>query len=161
MTDANRSNSSDCLQPLKELIRASVHETRNALNGVVVNLEVVRSRLTRGRSASAGPTAPGDEVLSFAEQAVSQAESSARLSEALGALLSLITASVDTDGRLRCVRASNGSAIRFKTDAATAERLLPRLEVLGAVTGFDAERREGEVIFTIPKRSLSETQQHE
>ncbi len=94
-----------------------------------------------------------DEVLSFAEQAASQAEAAAKLSEGVGALLALITASVDDAGRLHCTGGVDASTIRFDVDKATAERLLPRLAALGARAGFDVENAGGAVILSIPKTS--------
>jgi hypothetical protein len=119
------------------------------LNGVVVNLEVVRSRLARAVPA----TSEKDEVLSFAEQAASQAEAAAKLSEGVGALLALMAASVDDAGRLRCTGGVDASTIRFDVDQPTAERLLPRLAALGTRAGFDAENDGGAVILSFPKTS--------
>lgn len=115
----------------------------------MVNLEVVRSRLARGRST----IALGDDLLSFAEQAASQAEAASKLSEGVGALLSLLAASVDETGRVRCAKGANGSTIAFDVDKATAERLLPRLEALGAQAGFTAETNGGAVILSFPEKS--------
>ena len=119
------------------------------MNGLAVNLEVVRSRLAR-----AAPTmSEKDEVLSFAEQAASQAEAAAKLSEGVGALLALIAASVDDAGRLHCTSGVDASSIRFDVDKPTAERLLPRLAALGARAGFGAENDGGAVILSFPKTS--------
>ena len=120
------------------------------MNGLVVNLEVVRSRLAR--TASAG-TSEKDEVLSFAEQAASQADAAAKLSEGVGALLSLLAASVDQSGRLRCSGAKGAPTLRFDVDRATAERLLPRLVALGDRAGFTVGNDGGAVILTFPKTS--------
>jgi len=132
-----------------------VHESRNALNGLVVNLEVVRSRLARA----------GDEkdLLTFAEQAAAQGEESVKLTEAVGALLSLILGSVDDSGRLRCSRASAApAAIRFDVEPGVAERVLPRLEALGKTIGFTAETSGSEtVILSFPEHSSAESKKHE
>jgi hypothetical protein len=124
-----------------------VHESRNALNGLVVNLEVVRSRLARSNDES--------NVLTFAEQAAAQGEESVRRSEAVAALLSLIIGSVDASGRLRCGPASAGSsALRFDLEPGVAERVLPGLEVLGKSVGFTAETSGAEtVILSFPESS--------
>ena len=123
---------------------------------MVVNIEVVRSRLAR----AAGSGGSEQDVLSFAEQAASQAEVAAKLNEGVGALLSLIAASVDADGRLRCASDDNSSAISFEVESAKAERLLPWLEALGKAAGFAAEKRGGAVILSFPKTSSSESQEH-
>ena len=139
------------------MIRGSVHETRNALNGVVVNIEVVRSRLAR---AAAGGGSQ-QEILSFAEQAASQAEVAAKLNEGVGALLSLMAASVDANGHAQWTSEDDSSAIRFDVENAMAERLLPWLEALGAAAGFTAEKRVGAVILRFPKTSGTESQKHQ
>ena len=151
MTDPSGTDRVDPLQPLKDVIRASVHETRNALNGVVVNLEVVRSRLARQRSSAGEPAGSGSDVLSFAEQAVSEAEAAVRLNEGVGALLALVAASVGEGARVHTGTVTKGTSIRFDVDKATAERVLPLLEGLGRAAGFLAESHDGAVIFTIPE----------
>jgi hypothetical protein len=85
-------------------------------------------------------------MLSFAEQAASQAELAAKLNEGVGALLSLMAASVDANGNAKWTSEDDSSAIRFDVDNATADRLLPWLETLGAASGFTVERRGGAVI---------------
>jgi hypothetical protein len=127
------------------------------LNGVVVNIEVVRSRLAR----AAGAGGSEQDILSFAEQAASQAEVAAKLNEGVGALLSLMAASVDSNDRVRCVSEDDSSAIRFDVESAMAERLLPWLEALGAAAGFTAEQRAGAVILRFPKTSDTGSQKHQ
>jgi len=123
----------------------------------VVNIEVVRSRLSR---AAAGG-AKEQDILSFAEQAASQAEIAAKLNEGVGALLSLIVASVDSNDRMRCANDNASPGIRFDVENATAERLLPMLEALGTSAGFTAEREVGSVILRFPKTSGTEFQRHQ
>src|SRR5690606_21033317 len=64
---------------LQELARRTSHEVRNALNGVSVNLEVIRSRLDRAAEA-------GDEVAAsvvpFARSAAEQLDQLAGITEA-------------------------------------------------------------------------------
>lgn len=64
------------LDTLQRISSRVAHELRGALNGVAVNLEVVRSR-------SAKPDAPASAVGSFAEAATSQLESVIAMTEAL------------------------------------------------------------------------------
>ena len=66
------------LSALQEIGRRSGHEVRNALNGVAVNLEVVRARAAR---------AGDDSVSRFADTAAEQLEGLTRLTEALVGLL--------------------------------------------------------------------------
>ena len=66
------------LHALQRLADRAAHELNNALNGVVVNLEVVRAR--------ARPEADAGRVAPFAEAAVEQAEGALALTGALLAL---------------------------------------------------------------------------
>ena len=75
---------------LRDFARASGHELRNALNALVVNLEVVRSR----------PDAVDDSVRLFVQQAVDQAEESVRLAEGTISLLNTIVRAIDSTGSL-------------------------------------------------------------
>jgi hypothetical protein len=141
----------DWLPRLRTVIRGSAHETRNALNGIVVNLEVVRSRLARAADGS-------PETLPFAEQAMGQVEESVRLSEAVGSLLLLISSAVDSDGRVRCVQGEGElESLRFEVGRGTADRTLPGLRTLGKALGFGAETDGGTVILSFPQDSSPET----
>ncbi len=115
---------------------------------------MVRSRLARAGG--------DDKILPFAEQAMAQAEDSVRISEAVGALLSLITGAIDTDGRLRCARTVAAlPELRFEVDNGTAERVLPGLQALGRAVGFGAETRGGAVILSFPQASSAEFRKQE
>ena len=69
------------------------HEYKNTLNGVAVNLEVVRSRLAR--AAAAGPGGSGAAATSFADTASREFERLSAQSEALLALVRPVRAPVD------------------------------------------------------------------
>ena len=140
----------DWLPRLRSVIRGSAHETRNALNGIVVNLEVVRSRLARAADGS-------PETLPFAELAMGQAEESVRLSAAAGSLLLLISGAVDSAGLIRCTHGGGElESLRFEVGRATADRTLPDLRILGTALGFGAETDDGTVILTFPQDSRTE-----
>lgn len=64
------------LDTLQRLISRAAHEVKGALNGVSVNLEVVRVR-------SARPHAPASSVANYAESASAQLEQLAAMAEAL------------------------------------------------------------------------------
>jgi hypothetical protein len=64
------------LELLQQVAGRSAHEIKGALNGVAVNLEVVRSRAEH-------PDAPASRVASFAESASAQLEALIRRTEAL------------------------------------------------------------------------------
>lgn len=76
------------LPVLHELVRTSRHDLRNALNGLVVNLEVVRSR-NQDLDAS---------LRQFVLQAVDQAEESVRRAESTILLLSTLVDAIDSSG---------------------------------------------------------------
>ena len=146
MIDSGTTEGPDWLPQLRGLVRGSAHETRNALNGLVVNLEVVRSRLARNGGE--------ESLLAFAEQASAQAEESVRLSEAAASLLQMVAGSIGENGELRCARTMGSEpALHFELDASTAERVLPGLRTLGKALGFDARTRDGAVILSFPQTS--------
>ena len=152
VTDQPQAVQPEWLPRLKSVIRGSAHETRNVLNGLVVNLEVVRTRLARAADGS-------PEILPFAEQAMGQAEESAKLNEAVGSLLLLVSGAVDSNGLMHCTQGEGElQNLRFEVDRATADRVLPGLRILGTALGFSAETHGGTVILTFPQGSSTETQ---
>jgi hypothetical protein len=115
------------------------------LNGLAVNLEVVRSRLAKGARDHA-------DVATFAAQAVSESEQLASITEGIIALLELTVASVDRSGEFRCSISDDG-AITLETTRETIERLAPRLESLEHIAGFHVETRQTAVILTFPAKA--------
>jgi signal transduction histidine kinase len=79
VTDTKGWPDAEALSVLREIIRRSGHEIRNSLNGVSVNVEVVRSR-SEGAKDSA-------EVRSFAERASREVTNASRLADATLALV--------------------------------------------------------------------------
>ena len=118
---------------------------RNALNGLLVNLEVVR----------AGNAASGLSVEPFMTQALMQSEESARLAESAGALLTLILSSVDENGRLECNDAGvNGVQINAGERAESFAAALAPLAARGVVS---VERSGPTVILRVPNDRPEET----
>ena len=98
MTEAKREAEPSWVPVLRDIARSSRHDLRNALNGLVVNLEVVRSR-----------RAEFDASLQlFVQQAVDQAEESVRRAEHTISLLNSIVDSIDEAGCLRAELAGPG-----------------------------------------------------
>jgi hypothetical protein len=128
---------SDSWSPLLSRIsRASGHELRNALNALVVNLEVVRGRTS------------GSDAAYFVNQSVEQSEESVRVAEACIALLDLVTRAIGPDGALRR-DSESGETLAFdvsEEDALRAERLLKPLADRGALS---VGRRGSTVILSI------------
>ena len=98
MTELERSAEPEWVPVLREFARASGHELRNALNALVVNLEVVRSR----------PDAVDDSVRLFVQQAVDQAEESVRLAEGTISLLNTVVRAIDATGSLNAEAVDQG-----------------------------------------------------
>lgn len=140
MTDPANSPSPDQKSILQALARSSGHELRNALNGLVVNLEVVRAQTAAARVS----------VEPFMAHAVAQSEESIRLAEAAIALMLLIVGSATAgnsgmfDGGKNEVRLDAGS------DAERLEKALGALVTRGVVT---VERSGSTVILRIPQHS--------
>ena len=136
MTESGGGSDTDWIGILETLSRTSGHELRNALNGLVVNLEVVRS-LTANTPAH-----------HFAEQAASQSEESIRVAESTIALLNLLVGAIGPDGLLRCTLESPG-AVRIaasETESYRAARALAGLAARGVVT---ADASDSAVILSI------------
>lgn len=112
---------------------------RNALNGLVVNLEVVRARTS----------ASGAAVEPFMSQAVAQSEESIRLAESAIALLSMVVGAVGVDGQLQCTLVDdNKLSIESGSDA---ERFATALAPLATRGILAAERSGSAVILRIPE----------
>jgi hypothetical protein len=119
------------------------------LNGIVVNLEVVRARLARAADGS-------PEILPFAELAMGQAEESVKLNEGVGSLLLLVSGAVDTNGLMHCTQGDGElPELRFEVDRGIADRTLPGLRTLGNALGFTVETDDGAVILTFPLDSTA------
>lgn len=80
MADQDVDETERWLQTLQVLAKRSTHEIRNALNGVSVNLEVVRSRLERGEEKG---DLTARTVAPFARSASDQLAQLAALTEAM------------------------------------------------------------------------------
>ena len=160
MTDA-RLSASD-IKVLREIIRRAGHEIRNALNGVAVNVEVVRSKASRGTAAS--------DATAFAERAILNVSAASVLTNGLLALAnaSLGPGSVESArsaGAGRATRASRASQ-KIKKDQVTggsveltlrdASAVLSDIRRLAAAIDVSVEERGTNVIL----RVLPEGQSH-
>lgn len=122
--------------------RGAGHELRNALNALVVNLEVVRSR-AEGLDPAVQP---------FLANAIEQSEESVRMAEGAIALLNLVIGAVSPGGTLR-ISDGDRDAVRIESTEPEAERAIRALEPLTARAAFGAERRGPAVILSIPDTS--------
>jgi len=139
VTDALVRDGADWKRTLERAVGAAGHEARNALNGLVVNLEVVRAMAQRA----------GHDAEPFMGQAVAQAEESVRLTEATIALLKLVVAAVGTDGRLAVGSTEAG---QISLDAGDdAERVCTALQSLADRLVMSVERSGSTVILRVPE----------
>jgi len=126
---------------LSHVARASGHELRNALNALVVNLEVVRSRV------------PFDDPSGyFIGQALEQSEESVRLAEGAIALLDLVVSAIGNGQPARIVSTGPCTA-RVESSEPEAQRAVYALRALVARTEIRAESADSAVILTIPESS--------
>ena len=147
------------LETLQRAMGRASHDVKDALNGVSVNLEVIRSRASRADGA-AGSVAP------FGEAAAQQLERLTTLLEAMLALSRVERAPTDVGVTLRRVvtlcgasASSHDAPVRLRDDGALGSRLtsvqgdLVRLALaaplLDAVNGADASTRASEVICSL------------
>ena len=129
------------VQAVREIIRRAGHELRNALSGVAVNVEVVRSRSERGGSAQ--------DLTSFAERARLQAGVATMLSDGLLALTGAVLASA-ADGTLRTVPgrgAETQTELMIYGDG--APRLVSDIERLASLIGVSVEQQGERVILRV------------
>lgn len=127
---------------LQALSRSAGHELRNALNALVVNLEVVRSRSDKLDPA----------IQPFMAQAVEQSEESVRLAEGTMALLALVLNAVGSGGALR-ITGNHPDGVLIASTESDSLLAVRSLQPLGARAGFIAEGRETSVILSISDKS--------
>lgn len=151
MLDQGTRAADQWLATLQELARRTSHEIKNALNGVAVNLEVLRSRLERGAAqgdATAGTVAP------FARSASEQLDQLSALTDAflmlarplaagpveLGPVVTRVVRLTDAIARAdgRCVAlsvAGDGAGLRTSASGDVARWIVVRLLLDGLACG--------------------------
>ena len=145
MTEA-RLSASD-LKVIREVIRRAGHEIRNALNGVAVNVEVVRSRLSR--DPAAGDTIP------FAERAILNLSAASVLTNGLLALTNAtLTSGADPVAQKAKKSPVSGGSVELTLGNASA--VLADIRRLAAAIDVSVEERGANVIL----RVLPEGQSH-
>jgi hypothetical protein len=136
VTESGSGSGAEWIGILETLSRTSGHELRNALNGLVVNLEAVRS-LTAGTPAQ-----------HFAEQAVGQSEESVRVAESAIALLNLLVGAIGPDGVVRCSLESPGT-VRIAASEGESHRAARAMKGLAARGVVTADASDSAVILSI------------
>ena len=141
MTDDSARAKADALEIVHEIIRRAGHEIRNALNGVAVNVEVVRSRVAREGAAT--------EIASFAERAGSQIVEATALTNGLLALVGSVLAA-EAQGTLSSARGSGGgSRIELMIYGDRASVVVSDIKRLAGRIGVGVEQRAARVILTV------------
>ncbi len=140
MTDA-RSRATEAPQAVREIIRRAGHEIRNALNGVAVNVEVVRSR--------SGREGPARELTSFADRASAQVGEASALTDGLLAFVGSVLAA-QAAGTLKTQNGHGaGSRIELMIYGDGAAGIVSDIERLASRVGVSVEQHGPSVILTI------------
>jgi hypothetical protein len=147
VTDDPARAKADALDIVREIIRRAGHEIRNALSGVAVNVEVVRSRVAREGSAT--------EVASFAGRAGAQIGEATALTNGLLSLVGMVL-EAEARGTLRSAPgASGGSRIELMIYGDRAGVLLSDIKHLADRIGVGVEQGDKRVILTVSPEGKS------
>jgi hypothetical protein len=153
VTDDPARAKADALDTVREIVRRAGHEIRNALNGVAVNVEVVRSRVAQ-REAGSGMGATA-EIASFAERAGAQIGEATALTNGLLSLVGAVV-SAEAQGRLRSAPgASGGSRIELMIYGDRASLLVSDIKHLADRIGVGVEQGVERVILTVSPEGKS------
>jgi signal transduction histidine kinase len=139
VTDA-RPRLKEAPQAVREIIRRAGHEIRNALNGIAVNVEVVRSRSGSERATK--------DLTSFAERASAQVGEASALTDGLLALVNSLLAAMAA-GTLKTSRHGAGSRIELMIYGDNTASVLSDIERLTSRVGVGIEQDDERVILTI------------
>jgi hypothetical protein len=131
----------DALEIVREITRRAGHEIRNALSGVAVNVEVVKSRALRGDGA--------DALAPFADRAALEVGVASALTNGLlGLVSSVLTA--QAEGKLRTLPPNGtGSRIELMVYGDRASVILSGIRRLADVIGVTVEEHGARVILTV------------
>jgi hypothetical protein len=154
VTDDPARAKTDALDVVREIIRRAGHEIRNALNGVAVNVEVVRSRVAQ-RDAGSGKGAAIPEIASFAERAGEQIGEATALTNGLLSLVG-VALSAEAQGKLRHGSGgSGGSRIELMIYGDRASTLVSDIKHLADCVGVAVEQGDKRVILTVSPEGKS------
>ena len=131
-------------------MRRSGHEIRNALNGVAVNVEVVRSRVGRGSGST--------DVDTFATRASSQVNVASAIIDGLLAVLR-VTLSAQADGTLKTTTSGAGSQIELMIYGDEATTFVSDIKLFSERVGLSIKTGERGVILTVLPQDLSHSKE--
>jgi len=148
VTESRHSRAPDALKTVREIVRSAGHEIRNSLNGVAVNVEVVRSRVGQGRVAA-------EDLASFAERASAQISEAGALSDGLLALVGAVL-TAQGKGTLKSRRSRrDGNQIEITVYGAGAAAVVSDIERLASRIGAAVEQDGRKVILTVSPEGMS------
>jgi hypothetical protein len=128
------------------MIRRAGHELRNALSGVSVNVEVVRSRVGREGAAA--------DLASFAGRASAQVQEASALADGLLALVSSVLAA-QAAGTLKEAGHGAGSRLELMIYGDAATSVVSDIERLASRIGVAVEQHGPSVILTVLREGKS------
>jgi hypothetical protein len=147
VTDDPARPKADALDIVREIVRRAGHEIRNALSGVAVNVEVVRSRVAREGAAT--------EIASFAERAGAQIGEATALTNGLLSLVGVVLAA-EAQGTLRTAPAAGGgSRIELMIYGDRASVTVSDIKHLADCIGVGIEQGVKRVILTVSPEGTS------
>ena len=135
------------LDVARELLRRAGHELRNALSGVAVNLEVVRSRAARDGSAA--------DIQSFAERAASQISEASSLADGVLALTrAMLLSEVDKTPKKPASHGA-GSQLELMIYGEAADSILSDIKRLASRIDVQVEEHRQRVILKVYPQGTS------
>ena len=155
MTDDSARAKADALDIVREIVRRAGHEIRNALNGVAVNVEVVRSRVARPGGERGSGKAGATEIVSFAERAGAQVGEAASLTNGLLSLVGIVLAAEAQGALHSATGGSAGSRIELMIYGDRASALVSDIKHLADRIGVGIEQDAGRVILTVSPKGKS------
>lgn len=138
----SKGNEAQVSEVLAVISRRASHELRNALNGVAVNVEVVRSRLAR-------PNADLAELQTFAERASRESDLAASLANGLADLTRLLARAAAATGPSTMKKASDSTTVAVPVCSSDDSEVTPDLKALGARMGVTVRLDSSTIIFTV------------
>lgn len=149
MTDVPGSPGVDAIAVVREIVRRSGHEIRNALNGISVNVEVVRSR--KGKEGAAG------EVGSFAQRAALDVAKASSLTNGTLALVDAVLTAA-SKGALKRSAHGDASEIEIMIYGDRAPIFVSDLGPLAKEINVSVEQRGQSVILRVLPEDRSHSQ---
>jgi signal transduction histidine kinase len=127
---------------LATIARRASHEVRNALNGVAVNIEVVRSRLAK-------PGSDTGELQTFADRASGESDAAASLTNGLADLARLFARAATGDGQSSISTADGSTMIQVPICSSDDNSVSSDLQALAGRMGVQIKLDGPTVIFTV------------